>query len=554
MARGLLLQLRMTKAPPGVDRQELFRDVVECAYDAILITDGEGEIQFANGCAERVLGYSTGELLGIGIETIIPQRFRQAHVQHRARFGESPVARPMHSGRVLYAQRKNGTEFPVEVALSPVGKSTFTTAILRDISAQKSEAVRQHLFGAVTGALTDSDAVRSIFDSVANLAVESFADWCVVDFQEGDRLERVVVVHRNPALQGLVSRFTAEQRRVPATRAGVLQCVQSGEGVCVAGLTPENLAARLTGEADPELLLALGLKSYLIVPLRARGRTFGAISFVSGTQDYGEGDLRFGEELGRRISLSVDNARLYASSQRSLKAREDTVAIVSHDLRGPLGSVLFGAGIMLRLLRSSAATLDDPTREALIRAAERMQKVARQGSELISDLLDFAKLESGTFELTREPTDIRSLLLEVIESFAHLAEQKDILFEVEVSETSRFAAADPGRLRQAVSNLVSNALKFTPEGGRVRVFLETRAEGLLVTVRDTGVGISAEALPHIFERYWQVAGGKRAGAGLGLSIAQGIVAAHGGNLWASSEPGAGSTFGFTLPLEAVARA
>ena len=251
-------------------------------------------------------------------------------------------------------------------------------------------------------------------------------------------------------------------------------------------------------------------------------------------------DLEAADELRRR-AIEIDLERRLLSEQRAVRAREDLIAVVSHDLRNPLSAILLQAQSMLRPSGSGEESLH------LLRAgAERIRRSATHMKALIEDLLDLARLETQRFALHLQSVESRVLLDEALLAASPLAAAKRIAFTVDLIDSPRLEA-DPARIFQVLSNLLGNAVKFTPEGGTITVRAARHGDELLITVVDTGPGIAADHLPHVFERYWKGRPASQAGAGLGLYIARGIVEAHGGRIWAESSAG-GARLIFTLPL------
>lgn len=225
--------------------------------------------------------------------------------------------------------------------------------------------------------------------------------------------------------------------------------------------------------------------------------------------------------------------------------RDEVLRIVAHDLRTPLNVINLSAGSLLRRKPEERATDTKPL--------EAIRKAVDRATRLIQDLLDVARMEAGRLSVERGPQESASLIQEAAELHRALAEAKSIQLTVAVPEDAPPIFADHDRVLQILSNLLGNALKFTPEGGRISLRVEPMEGRVRFSVCDTGPGIPAEDLPYLFEPFWQACGARRKeGAGLGLAIVKGLVEAHGGNLWVESSPGEGSTFSFTLPtLEAA---
>ena len=525
-----------------------FRTVVEAAHDAIVVVGETGAIEFANPQALRWLGYSREELLGQGIETIIPARFRERHVAHRSGFQAAPRSRAMGAGLELFARRKDGSEFPVDVSLSPspaVGRAgTVTTAIIRDVSEQKRIAQRQRLFSELGNELSktlDADAVRR---RIPELVVPALADWAALDvLDEKQRLRRLAVVHADPAKRG-VAEALRERWRSEHGRT-VRQVIETGAPVRLATLGEEELQARV---GDPEifaLLRELGTKSFLVVPLSARGRILGALTLATSGRVLTEEDLIVAGEIAQRGALVADNARLFQEAQRLVQLRDEMVGIVSHDLRNPINAIRLNAQVLRRVYEKAPA--DSASREKLEQLTVNIERAADSGNRLITDLLDSARIDAGTLMITPAPVDLGELVREAADGVRPLAASKGLELELSADPPGAVVRCDRERMLQVLSNLLGNAIKFTPEGGRVAVRAQLADGEATIAVQDTGRGISEHELPHIFDRFWQAKETHRLGAGLGLSIAKGIIEAHGGRIWAESEPGLGSTFSFTLP-------
>jgi signal transduction histidine kinase len=255
----------------------------------------------------------------------------------------------------------------------------------------------------------------------------------------------------------------------------------------------------------------------------------------------GGSDLEAADELRRR-AIEVDLERRLLSEQRAVRARDELIAVVSHDLKNPLSAILMQAESMLK--RASVGS--EESLRLLHVGAERIARSATHMKALIEDLLDLARIETQRFTLHLQSVESRVLLDEALLAALPLAETKRITLAVDLIDLPRLEA-DPERIFRVLSNLLGNAVKFTPEGGTITLRAAPRGDELMITVIDTGPGIAADHLPHVFERYWQARPASQAGAGLGLYIARGIVEAHGGRIWAESSAG-GAMLIFTLPL------
>lgn len=233
-----------------------------------------------------------------------------------------------------------------------------------------------------------------------------------------------------------------------------------------------------------------------------------------------------------------------AEAQRTTDLREEFLAIVAHDLRTPLGSIRMGAGLLAKTAQTATPAAVKKTAQRMLRASDRMD-------HLISDLLDFALIQAGRLTVERSIVEADSLVHESLEMFRPLAAEKGVQLEG-VGEQGLLLHADRERLLQIISNVVGNALKFTPAKGSVALHLARSGPEAVFTISDTGRGMSPDELSRMWGRYWQAKRKPEEGLGLGLFITKGLVEAHGGRIWAESSPEAGSTFHFTMPLAGAA--
>lgn len=240
----------------------------------------------------------------------------------------------------------------------------------------------------------------------------------------------------------------------------------------------------------------------------------------------------------QRLSLMQREMQARSEAESAVRARDDILAIVSHDLRNPLNIIAMSAGL-----------LDSPLPEAARQAQLGIIRRAVAGMDrLIGDLLDVSQITSGTLRITTAPLDVRQIFDDAREAFVPLLARKSQRFECSLPKAPVTVQADRERISQVLWNLIGNAHKFTPEGGLVALRVGTADGFAQFTVSDTGPGLSAQDLPHVFDRFWQARRVRRGGVGLGLPITKGIVQAHGGRIWAESSAGVGTTFHFTIPI------
>lgn len=521
-----------------------YQEIVSQAVDAIIAIDAEQRIVLFNRGAETIFGWSAEEAIGQSIDILIPPRSRQRHRAEIDAFARGPArARRMAAGRpTINALRKNGDEFPAEADIYKVELqgATLLAAILRDISARKRQENRQFFLAHVNATLASSLDHEETLRMVARLAVPLLADCCFVDLLEERGLRRLKVVHVDPNMAPLAAALEAVQIREPPAHP-IWRTLEERRSVLLCEIPAGYLEQITQNPEHLRLLQELAPVSWISVPLVARSRMLGALSFCSVHPEriYTEEDVRLAEEVARRAALAIDNSQLYALAQRAIRARDEILGIVAHDLRNPLNTVEFAAEIMLRAV--------DGEQEKTRSLVQMILRAADRANRLIQDLLDVVRIEGGRLAVERAPCEPGKLLDEALQMMRSGAEKASIELTGVSQPGLPQVEADHDRILQVFSNLVGNAIKFTPAGGRVDLGVARSEDDICFSVADTGPGIAADYLPHLFDRFWQARPTDRRGAGLGLAIAKAIVEAHGGRIWAESTPGHGSTFFFTIP-------
>lgn len=389
-------------------------------------------------------------------------------------------------------------------------------------------------------ALTVAVQAKDVMSPIARGAIAATeADGAYVEqiICEGGEVEVVAISGRGVPPLGL---------RTPYPGSLTEEIIKSGEAELLTEIRP-------IGESMARYLVeSCSRCSGLVVPLVSDQETLGALVLLRGPERpyFTQDEVIRARTLGNLASVALGRLRFLArqhearlEAEAAVRARDDVLAIVSHDLRNPLGTVSTSASLLVETPLSEEQKAKQL--EIIKRSAERM-------NGLIQDMLDVARIESGqALSLEPQAEKVAPLVNEACEAFETQAQERSQRLECEVPEGIPEVQADHDRILQVLSNLIGNAIKFTPEDGRIAVRAERHADSVRFSVSDTGRGIAEDDLPNLFLPYWQAKRKdreRRAGAGLGLPIARGIVEGHGGTIWAESREGQGSTFFFTLPL------
>jgi len=435
-------------------------------------------------------------------------------------------------------------------ALGNLAASAITTAELYD-EQQRSHELATFL-AAAGSALGNSLDYMAALRTVAEMAVPRLGDWCAVDLvNEEGAIERLALAHVDPAKVEFALTFQERYHDRGDSPYNVANVVRTGRSVMVERVTEDMLVAAARSEQHLRDLRELNITSFMIVPLIARGRRLGALTFVSAEsgRNYDAGDLRFAEDIAARAAMAVENARVYEEARRANRLKDDFLATLSHELRTPLNAILGYA----RMLRTGVMG-----RDKQIRALEVLERSALSLTQIVEDVLDVSRITSGKIRLNLQPVRLPAVVNDALATVLPAAEAKGIVLTTSFDPDVPLVRGDADRLQQVVWNLVSNAVKFTPSGGRVEVSVDAPNGNARIAVTDSGIGFMPEFAPHVFERFRQADSGfarTHGGLGLGLAIARHLVEMHGGTIEASSAGrDRGATFVVSLPIAHAAGA
>jgi signal transduction histidine kinase len=406
--------------------------------------------------------------------------------------------------------------------------------------------------------LADSLDYETTLETVAGLSLPQLGSWSIVDLTQPDgSVQRLAVVHPDPEKQRIARQLKKgwpPQRDDPA---GISVVALTGQSQLVATIDDDLLAKLAGGTRTLRHLRLLGIASMMTVPMRARGRVLGAITFISASTErpFDDDDLSLAEDLADRCALAIDNARLHRDAQAlagahaaALRAeaadrlKTELMTTVSHELRTPLN-------VMAGYLELLAMELAGPLTSLQRRYLERVKGSEEQLLRIVEDLLNFARLHEGAIRYQPVDLAVQRVVEEVAEAYRAALEGKGLEFEVRCGPEVR-AYTDPAKVWQILANLLSNARKFTDPGGKVTAQCERVDDRVLIRVHDTGNGIPPEKLEAIFEPFVHANSSlarSTEGMGLGLAISRHLARDMGGDLQVESVPGEGSTFSLILP-------
>ncbi len=503
--------------------------VLEAMPDALVIIDAKGRIVLINKQTEKLFGYERTDLLGELVERLMPERFRGRHVHHRTDFIAAPRTRSMGEGFALFGLKKDGAEFPIEISLSPLktDEGLLVLAAVRDISVQKkleSQILEQNR------ALTESTTfLNSILESATeNSIIAKDLKGNIVIWNEGAR--------RNYG-------YTAEE--------------MVGKSSSILHTEEDNKSGRVKALLDTAL--KIGKAEGTFERVRKNGEHFTAsvsVTLRKATDGTPLGYVLISKDITEQkrleSQLHVKNEELEMQNRRVQEAsrlKSEFLANMSHELRTPLNGIIGFAELMYNgKVGPVSADHKEYLGDILLSSRHLLQ--------LINDVLDLAKVESGKMEFHPETVNLEKIITEVRDILRTLISKKQIKMDVSVDPKINEVIIDPAKLKQVLYNYISNAIKFTPDGGEVHIcVLAEGKNNFRLEIRDTGIGIRDEDLKKLFVEFQQLdatISKKYQGTGLGLALTKRIVEAQGGSVGVKSVVEKGSTFFAILPRKSAA--
>lgn len=567
-----ITQLRQTQLTLAESEQSL-STIFKQAPIGIAYATLDGHLSLVNDKLCEILGYAREELEQIRFQDLI----QPVDLTDPPLFNTNEVPPPQYSTEKRYL-RKDGTWAWVHLKISRIdslaGQASYFILIIEDISIRKQAELRTAFLAQAGMLLAASLDYETTLSSIARLAVPDMADWCTVDLVDAEGLlRRVKVTHSNPAKETLAHELQQRFPRDPQSQQGPYQVLRTGQAILVSLITPEMIDGIKLHPDYLRVIRELGLHSYICVPLKAREKILGTLTFITAESRrcYTVEDLTFAEDLANRCALAMDNALLFQAKEQELAARHQAEAeirslnagleqriqartaellnanreieafsySVSHDLQAPLRAI---NGFSQMILEDYADRLDETARGYL----QRVRRASRRMAQLIEDLLHLSRITRS--EVHFQHIDLTKLVQRIVENLAQSdpARVVDVVIAPHV-----FAAGDPRLLLIALENLFANAWKFTKKHDQARIEfgIEHNEQGeQIYFVKDDGAGFDMRYADKLFGAFQRLHGvDEFEGTGIGLIIVQRIIQRHGGRIWAKGEVEKGATFYFTLP-------
>ncbi|MQA90801.1 MAG: PAS domain-containing protein [Gemmatimonas sp.] len=524
--------------------QELLRFVEEATRDVLWVWDlADDSLEWNNG-GPRVFRYTPEEMrhsIDWHVQRIHPEDrdrvIRSMHAAIQGLTGAWTAEYRFLRGDETYASILDRAY----VVRGMRGEAIRVIGWMLDVS-QWREAEEAHRFLSNASAVLESTlVVDEAVQAIVQECVPYMADLCRIDLiEDGGVLQPAACSaelksEQEASVADLLKKLAPESDYDPfPTVLGQQECVilpVNGNGG-----RPDGSNSGSTSPVDQ-------IHSLLLIPIVIRERTIGlfALALSDPRRRFQAVDLIRARELAHRTGLAVENCRLYETAKGALLDREELLRFVSHDLKNPLHSILSAVTL--------ARDLEPDRRNDSRRWLDPIKRAADQMRQLLDDLLDSASIESGNFSLVSGWHSFHQLAETACEILRPMAQAGEIVLLCDIEPNPPSVWVDFQQYLRVLSNLLGNAIKFTEPGGNVRLYAKADETEATVSISDSGPGIPAEEMDKVFTKFWQGRPGDRRGIGLGLSIARGVVEAHGGRIWVESEPGHGTTFHATIPIQ-----
>lgn len=418
----------------------------------------------------------------------------------------------------------------------------------RDARDAAEQARSHHEFLAEAGEILASSLdYEETLQRALQFVVPEFADVCSINIAGPDAMVRQIAASAASAELDALLEKQRGHYPIPLEECDMMQAaIRSQQPLLISEISIDLLSQLAENDEHLALLRQARVVSCMRVPLKSGGRIIGVMSFwlANSARRYDDDDLRLAEDLAHRVALAADNARHYEEARRAIGARDEFISIASHELKTPLTTVKGYVQLLSRHIHAFPANA-----ERIHRTINQLQGQVNRFEELVDELLDVSRIQSGRIRLRREECDVRQVVFQVVDRFQEDLEEGTTPRIVVDSPTPIRGRWDVARLDQVITNLITNALNYSPGGGTITVSAHSHNDGAEVVIRDEGVGIPADERALVFQPFMR---GRRAaeitpGAGLGLFVANEIVLRHGGSLSFESEPAAGTVFTMLLP-------
>ena len=530
--------------------------------EAVTVTDTSYHFLDWNEAAEKLFGWKREEVIGKLAFDIMGTTFPE-NSAGRAQWQEAIASQGRWQGEVLQ-RRRDGATLNILISLSLVrdrsGAIIGFIVIHRDITERKRAEERARFLSEASKILASTLDYQTTLANIARLVVPELADWCAIHLLDNvGNVRLLAMAHKDPQKVEWAIKLSEQYPMKPDAPFGPARVMRTGQAELIAEVTDEMLAALAENEQGLIAMWANGHRSMLAVPLVAAGQTIGAITltFAESGRKFNEADLELAREVGLRASMAIDHARLYRESQQAREQllayikeykeveqrKDEFMSVVSHELKTPVTTIKGFTQLLQRRLQHSS---DSESQLFLSRMDSQLNRLIR----LINDLLEISRIQTGRLKYRIETFDLGEVVESIVEQIQSTTTTHQLSIE-NAARTPTLVSGDRERLGHVFTNLLLNAIKYSPHVEKVLISIITNGQEVIVSVQDFGIGIAEEDLEKIFERFYQVSYPQErpfAGLGIGLFLSREIITRHNGRVWAESQKAHGATFHVALPL------
>jgi PAS domain S-box-containing protein len=569
------LELKILERTGALESAYSFLDtVIENIPNMIFVKDAR-DLKFVrfNRAGEELLGIKRESLIGKSDFDLFPSS-EAAAFQEKDRLVlsgnaivdilDEPIStvsrgrRFLHTKKIPVADALGVPQYLIGISEDITEKKKLEEDRLKfiqsEIEKKESEKSQRRLnFLAEAGALLGSSLdFETLLKNLTHLAVPAIADWCAVDLIQPDRkIKQVAIAHADPTRAEWATAMKKKYDGHGQVTSGSGRVIETGEAEFLPEVTSKIIDSLVKSDEHRRDIESIKFKSYICTPIKARGQILGALTLVTtdeSNRSFTESDLQLAKDLSERAAYAVENSRLLLEARTLNRIKDEFLATLSHELRTPLNVIQGYADV----LRTEGEELSPAEFASSIDAIYRNAKAQ---TRLIDDLLDVSSIITGKVSFKPSEADPSEIASGLFRGLKKTADAKHVKLELDLTGAPKNVFVDVTRLQQIIWNLVSNAIKFTPENGTVAVRVFESERNWVIDVSDDGYGIDPDFLPYVFDRFRQedaTTTRRYGGLGLGLSIVRHLVELHGGSIRAESAgKGKGAHFTVILPQAAV---
>jgi PAS domain S-box-containing protein len=538
------VQKELNEKIKAKEAEERMASYLDQTFDAILLWEYTGKIVYWNKGAEEMYGFTKEQAIGQKthqlLKTVhpIPYSQIQSILNKNGRW----------EGELTHTTKENKpvTVSCKKILISEKNGQKYILETNRDITERIYFQKNLEYFSEASKILSSSLDYKITLGNIAMLAVPHMADWCSIEIKTDKGIEQLAVAHVDPKKVAWAKNLNKKNPPDPNAKDGVPNVIRTGKSEYYSHIPDEMLVAAAKDEEQLKLLRDLKFSSIIIAPIRTNNETIGAITFVSAEskRHYTKSDLVIAEELSARAGLAIENARLYREAQVAISVRDEFISLASHELKTPITS--------LKMFTQSLGSYFEKRNDTFLQ--KYFKKIDQQTDRLaliVNDLLNVSKIQHGKLDYDLKKVDLNSVVKDTVEMLQSTSMNHKISIRGSLQKN---VYADPDRIYQVLTNLLTNAIKYSPLADKVIVQMKSTKDFAVVDVQDFGIGIKPAEQKKIFQQFYRVNDPddkKFPGLGMGLFISHEIIMRHGGNMVVKSIKGKGSQFSFTLPYNKV---